>query len=239
MIKYAIAEDYLDKDPFLLFRYKTVKKEVVFLTVEELQRLENHHFEISRINKIKDLFVFCCYTGLAYKEMALLRNDNIIKEFDNNLWLTINRSKTQKTYKVPLLPKALEILNKYNDKNSEYVFNNISNQRFNAYLKEIADLVGITKTLTHHIARKKGTATLIQNALNNPRNKRAMFAIVKMRENEELAILMDETVKYHKQADFRGNKLKERKIKIAIKHILPDGYQVDEIFEIIKNQNEY
>lgn len=58
-------------------------------------------------------------------------------------------------------------------------------------------------------------------------------------QDETLAIAMDEAIQHHKQADFRGNKLKEKKIKIAIKHILPDGFSVDEIFEIVKNQNEY
>ena len=74
VIKYAIAEDYLNKDPFILFRYKTVKKEVIFLSVDELQKLENHHFKIARMEKVKDLFIFCCYTGLAYKEMCVYLN---------------------------------------------------------------------------------------------------------------------------------------------------------------------
>ena len=73
----------------------------------------------------------------------------------------INRSKTNKLYKVPLLPKALEILEKYNDDNSEFVFYNISNQRFNGYLKEIADVVGINKNLTHHMARKTFASTVL------------------------------------------------------------------------------
>ncbi|MBK5212561.1 MAG: phage integrase SAM-like domain-containing protein [Flavobacteriaceae bacterium] len=61
VIKYAIAQDFLDKDPFLLFSYKTVKKEVIFLSSEELSKLENHHFDFPRIEKIKDMFVFCFY----------------------------------------------------------------------------------------------------------------------------------------------------------------------------------
>jgi len=161
VLKYAIAEDYLNKDPFILFRYKTVKKEVIFLSVDELQKLENHHFKITRMEKVKDLFIFCCYTGLAYKEMALLKKEDVVKEFDDNLWLHIKRSKTSKLYKVPLLPKALEILEKYNDEDEVLIFKNISNQRFNGYLKEIADVVGINKNLTHHIARKTFASTVL------------------------------------------------------------------------------
>tara|TARA_R110002051_G_C8719857_1_gene496525 strand:+ start:169 stop:1359 length:1191 start_codon:yes stop_codon:yes gene_type:complete len=161
VILYAIAEDYLTKDPFLLFKYKTVKKEVIFLTVDELQRLEEQSFDIARIEKVKDLFIFCCYTGLAYKEMASLTKEDIVTEFDANLWLNIHRTKTNKGYKVPLLPKALDIINKYKGEDDMLVFKNISNQRFNGYLKEIADVVGIKKTLTHHIARKTFASTVL------------------------------------------------------------------------------
>ena len=161
VVKYAIAEDYLLKDPFILFRYKTVKKEVIFLSVDELQKLENLHFKITRMEKVKDLFIFCCYTGLAYKEMALLKKENVVKEFDDNLWLHIKRSKTSKLYKVPLLPKALEILEKYNDEDEVLIFKNISNQRLNGYLKEIADVVGLKKNLTHHMARKTFASSVL------------------------------------------------------------------------------
>lgn len=161
VILYAISEDYLTKDPFLLFKYKTVKKEVIFLTVDELQRLEEQSFDIARIEKVKNLFIFCCYTGLAYKEMASLTKEDIVKEFDANLWLNIHRTKTNKGYKVPLLPKALEIINRYKGEDDTLVFKNISNQRFNGYLKEIADVVGIKKTLTHHIARKTFASTVL------------------------------------------------------------------------------
>jgi len=161
VIKYAIAEDYLNKDPFLLFKYKTVRKEVIFLTVDELKKLEDQHFEIARIEKVKDLFIFCCYSGLAYKEMATIKKEDIAVDFDDNLWLSIHRSKTNKAYKIPLLPKALEIINKYKVEDEVLVFKNISNQRFNGYLKEIADVVGIKKNLTHHMARKTFASTLL------------------------------------------------------------------------------
>ena len=161
VIKYAIAEDYLNKDPFILFKYKTVRKEVIFLTVDELQKLEDHHFDIPRMEKVKDQFIFCCYTGLAYKEMATIKKEDIVTEFDDNLWLNIRRSKTKKAYKIPLLPKALEIIEKYKDEDDALVFKNVSNQRFNGYLKEIADVVGIKKKLTHHMARKTFASTVL------------------------------------------------------------------------------
>lgn len=161
VIKYAVSEDYLSKDPFILFKYKTIRKEVVFLTVDELKKMEDSHFDIARLEKVKDLFVFCCYTGLAYKEMASIKKEDIVKEFDDNLWLNISRSKTKKGYKIPLLPKALDIIEKYKDEDEALVFKNMSNQRFNGYLKEIADVVGIKKKLTHHMARKTFASTVL------------------------------------------------------------------------------
>src|SRR5690606_12977530 len=98
---------------------------------------------INRVQQIKDMFVFCCYTGLAFKEMSNLKKQNITTEFDGNLWINVLRAKTSRNYKVPLLPKAKEIMDKYYNEGSDYVFPKISNTRFNAYLKEIADIVGI------------------------------------------------------------------------------------------------
>ena len=160
VIKYAIAEDYLYKDPFMLYRPKTFKKPVVFLNPEQLKKLEQTTFSIVRIQQIKDMFVFCCYTGLGFSEMKNLKKKQITVEFDGELWININRQKTKKDFKVPLLPKAKKIMEQYaND--SEYVFPSVSNTHFNAYLKEIANVVGIEFNLTHHIARKTFASTVL------------------------------------------------------------------------------
>ncbi len=160
-LKYAISEGYLEKDPFIMYSAKVVKKHVVFLTKEELLQLENHQFNTERIQSIKELFVFCCYTGLAFKEMSLLKKSDIITGFDNNLWIVVNRSKTDRDYRVPLLPRAQKILQRYNDVDSELLFPKISNQKFNEYLKEIAGVLGLSKNLTHHMARKTFASTVL------------------------------------------------------------------------------
>jgi len=160
VIKYAVAEDYLTKDPFMLYRPKTVKKPVVFLSPVQLKKLEKTTFSIVRIQQIKDMFVFCCYTGLGFSEMKNLKMKQITVEFDGELWININRQKTKKDFKVPLLPKAKAIMEQYvND--SDYVFPSVSNTKFNAYLKEIANVVGIEFNLTHHIARKTFASTVL------------------------------------------------------------------------------
>jgi site-specific recombinase XerD len=160
VVKFAIGHDYLDKDPFLLYRAKSVRKELVFLTVEELQKLEKQTFQINRIQVIKDCFVFCCYTGLAFKEMVSLKRENIVKGYDGEDWIKMKRQKTQKELSIPLLPKAKRVLMKYASK-SDQLLPVTSNAKFNAYLKEIADVVGIEKRLTHHVARRTFATTVL------------------------------------------------------------------------------
>ncbi len=160
VVKFAIGHDYLDKDPFLLYKAKSVKKEVVFLSVDELKNLEKQTFEIKRLEVIKDCFVFCCYTGLAFKEMSSLKREHIVKGFDGMDWIRIKRQKTLKTLSIPLLPKAKKIIRKYHTEGDQ-VLPVTSNARFNGYLKEIADIVGIKKRLTHHVARRTFASTVL------------------------------------------------------------------------------
>ncbi len=159
MVKLAVGLDYLAKDPFLLYKNRKPKKQVIFLSKEELETLEKHQFASERLQQVADMFIFCCYTGLAYSEMVNLKESNIQVDSENNKWLYIHRQKTQKEYDVPLLSKAENILNKY--KSKTHLLPIISNQRFNAYLKEIAEITGINKTLTHHIARKTFASTIL------------------------------------------------------------------------------
>lgn len=164
VIKYAIGNDWLDKDPFLLHKAKSVHQEVIFLSVEELKSLEEYPFDTERLEKVRDCFIFCCYTGLPYTEMANLRASHIVKGFDGKDWIKIVRKKTGRPMMIPLLPKALQILEGYNtgEKNiNDPLLPVISNQRFNVYLKEIAEIVGIKKKLSHHVARKTFASTVL------------------------------------------------------------------------------
>lgn len=156
-----MSERYLASDPFIIYESKTVKKKITFLTTEELKRLQHHQFKTDRIQNIKELFVFCCYIGLPFTEMSRLRKSDIFTGFDNKLWISVNRKKTDREYKVPLLPKALQIIEKFNDENSLLVFPKISNQKFNEYLKEVAEILEIKKNLTHHVARKTFASTVL------------------------------------------------------------------------------
>lgn len=159
-IKQAISEGYLDRDPFILYRAKTVRKTFTFLTNEELKTLEESTITQKRLKFVQDLFIFCCYTGLAYNEMSNLEKKHIQIGFDNIKWIKMKREKTQREISIPILPKAQEIINKYKSSGSS-VFPSISNQKFNSYLKEISAIAGIEKKLTHHIARKTFASTIL------------------------------------------------------------------------------
>ncbi len=163
VVRVAIAVDYIQKDPFVFHKIKKPKKQIIYLDQIELGKLENYSFTQNRLQLVKDLFIFCCYTGLAFQEMANLHSKNIIKGFDGNLWIQMIRQKTNKLFSIPLLPEANDILIKYTPSsiNSNKLLPTISNQRFNSYLKEIAEIVGIEKNLTHHIARKTFATTIL------------------------------------------------------------------------------
>jgi integrase/recombinase XerD len=159
-IKEAVGEGYLEKDPFVLHKPCRVRKEVIFLSTDELKLLEEHYFAQPRLQLVKDLFIFCCYTGLAYHEMANLKKEHIIKGFDGNEWIQMKRHKTNKMISVPLLPKAKAIVTKYEEVR-DYVLPKFSNQKINSYLKEIGGVVGINKSITHHMARKTFASTVL------------------------------------------------------------------------------
>ncbi|MGG7035352.1 MAG: site-specific integrase [Flavobacterium sp.] len=163
MIKLAVAQDYLNKDPFMLHKNPKPKKEVVYLTPKELKELQGHKFASARLEHVKDMFVFCCYTGLAYNEMAKLEAQHIEIGFDGLPWIKMIRDKTNKEISIPLLPKAIAILDKYRiyTLKQDKLLPVISNQNFNSYIKEVAEIVGIEKSLTHHIARKTFATTVL------------------------------------------------------------------------------
>jgi integrase/recombinase XerD len=159
-IKQAISEGYLDRDPFILHKSKKVRKTVIFLTTEELKALEEAILHQKRLSFIQDLFIFCCYTGLAFNEMANLEKKHIQKGFDDINWIQMKREKTQRQISIPILPKAQELINKYSS-DSIHIFPPISNQKFNSYMKEISVILGIEKRLTHHTARKTFASTVL------------------------------------------------------------------------------
>nr|WP_299486243.1 site-specific integrase [uncultured Allomuricauda sp.] len=164
IIRMAVAHEWVSKDPFYNYKvqFKTVERE--FLSKEELQALVDKQIKGKRLNIVRDMFVFCCYTGLSYIDVQKLHPDNIVKHIDGSLWIKSKRTKTKSRLGIPLLPTALSIMEKYQDHpkviNGDCVLPVLSNQKSNAYLKEIADLCGIKKNLTTHLARHTFATTV-------------------------------------------------------------------------------
>jgi site-specific recombinase XerD len=164
VVNMAIKYEWLEKDPFINFKPNFIRTSREFLTIAELTAIEDKKLSISRLNQIRDLFVFSCYTGLSYIDVYNLTPQNISLGIDNNHWLSTSRKKTEQPVKIPLLPKALEIIEKYKAHPKVLATGKLlpvySNQRLNSYLKEIADLCGIKKNLTFHIARHTFATTI-------------------------------------------------------------------------------
>jgi len=164
VVNIALANEWLEKDPFLKFKGSIEEVERDFLSTEELQAIEAKEFTISRLDEVRDMFVFSCYTGLAYADIAKLTLNEIEIGIDKQKWIYTHREKTESKSNIPLLPKALEIIDKYK-KHPECVISGKllpvrSNQKMNAYLKEIATLCGISKNLTFHSARHTFATTV-------------------------------------------------------------------------------
>jgi site-specific recombinase XerD len=164
VIGIAIANEWLDKDPFHLYSGKHEKGTVKFLTGEELKAIEGKVFFMERLERVRDMFIFSCYTGYAYSDVQKFSANDIVTGMDGLKWIYTGRAKNESKSNVPLLPKALEIIEKYKSHpdviNKNRLLPVISNIKTNAYLKEIADLCGVRKNLTFHMARHTFATTV-------------------------------------------------------------------------------
>lgn len=164
IVRIAIASDLITKDPFLNYKVqlKVVKRE--FLSEEEIQTMLEKDLHTHRLEIVRDIFIFCCYTGLAYSDVKKLSKDSIVIGIDGEKWIKTNRTKTGTRSNIPLLPPALKILKKYENSplsvSKGVLLPVLSNQKSNAYLKEVADLCGIKKNLTTHLARHTFATTV-------------------------------------------------------------------------------
>ncbi len=164
MVTLAFHLEWIQRDPFVKFKPHLEQKERGFLTVEELQEIEDLQIEIPRLEKVRDLFIFSCYTGISYGDLMQLSPQNIFIGIDKKFWIITRREKNGNQVKLPLLSKAVIILEKY-EKDDICKVNNsllpkISNQKVNSYLKEIAVLCSIKKNVTFHLARHTFATTV-------------------------------------------------------------------------------
>ncbi|MEH6657592.1 site-specific integrase [Leeuwenhoekiella marinoflava] len=164
MIRLAYHLEWLDKDPFRRWKTTFEKTDREFLSENELSNLANYEFPIERLERVRDLFLFSCYTGISYVDLKNLTPKNIWLGDDYKKWIATYRQKTNTRVKVPLMPTALGLIEKYEDhpltEVSGTLFPPITNERANLYLKEIAEACGLTKNLTFHMARHTFATTV-------------------------------------------------------------------------------
>lgn len=167
IILLCVKHSWLSRDPFLGYKMSRRQVQKDFLIDEELQMIASKEFLTERLALVRDIFLFSCYTGLAYADVKKLKSSEIRTGIDKKKWLFIQRQKSSTPSPVPLLPVALSILEKYKNHprclNTGFVLPILSNQKMNEYLKEIADLCQLTKTLTYHTARHTFATTVTLN----------------------------------------------------------------------------
>jgi site-specific recombinase XerD len=164
IIKICLANDWLDKNPFANYKSKVKEVERVYLTEKEVQSIIEKDFKTERLSLVRDIFLFSCFTGLAYIDVKNLTKSHISYGIDGEKWIFTHRQKTESASKIPILPVTQMIIDKYENHpqciNEDKLLPILSNQKMNAYLKEIAGVCEIEKELTFHIARHTFATTV-------------------------------------------------------------------------------
>lgn len=164
IIKQSYANGWIERDPFLSYRGKVKEVEREFLSQFEIESLLNKELRIKRLELVRDMFLFSCFTGLAYIDVFNLTKSNIGIGIDGEKWIFTHRQKTESASKIPILPTTQRLIDKYENHkqclNENRLLPILSNQKMNAYLKELADICEIEKELTFHIARHTFATTI-------------------------------------------------------------------------------
>lgn len=169
IIRIALAKGWMKKDPFaqVHFHFEPVERE--FLEKQELKVLLNKEITITRLAQVRDIFCFCCLTGLAFMDVQQLKPEHLVADIHGKIWIRKARQKTKNMCNIPLLDEAQKIINRYRDhpycQTHGVLLPVCSNQKMNSYLKELADICGIRKNLSTHCARHTfATLTLASGA---------------------------------------------------------------------------
>jgi len=163
IVNTCLRKGWLAADPFIAFKMTKKEVERVALTPAELKKLASKAFPTERLEAVRDIFLFSCFSGLAYADVKKLKRAEIGIGIDGEQWIVTKRQKTDTGSRIPLLPSAILILDKYAadcSTRNDCALPVLTNQKMNAYLKEIADLCGVRKNLTFHIARHTFATTV-------------------------------------------------------------------------------
>ncbi len=195
--RFALANNWIKVDPFLNIKFHETKTEPEFLLGEELKLILSKDFKIERLNIIRDIFIFCSFTGLAFKDVKLLSKEHIVIDNNGAYWIRKKREKTNNMCNIPLLEIPLLLIEKYREhpkcvgKNT--LFPVPTNERMNAYLKEVADICGITKNLTTHCARHSFAVMTLSNKVSME-NVAKMLGHSDLRMTQHYARVLDTSI---------------------------------------------
>ena len=169
IVRIALANGWMKKDPFAQIRFHLDEVEREFLEKQELKTLLSKKISIPRLAQIRDIFCFCCFTGLAFSDVKQLKSEHLVTDINGMVWIRKTRQKTKNMCNIPLLDEANKILDRYKDhpycQTQGVLLPVCSNQKMNMYLKELADICGIRKNLSTHTARHTfATLTLASGA---------------------------------------------------------------------------
>jgi len=191
---YCIKMGLLDKNPFIVYDGKLKVTDAVFLTQAELTAIEEKIIFNERLQKVRDIFLFSCYTGYAPVDACNLTRENLFQDGSDDLWILTKRAKTAIKANVPVLPPTLKIIKKYEGQ-QDGLIPKLSNQKMNAYLKEIADICGITKHLTWYVARHTFATTVALANGVRIENLSAMMGHTNIKQTQHYAKVLDVNVK--------------------------------------------
>jgi len=195
MCNYGIKMELITKNPFQNYDGKLVIEDATYLTLNELQLIEQKDFDIERLNRVRDIFLFSAYTSYAPIDVTNLTTKNLIRDNNDTYWIRTNRSKTGTRSNVPVLPPVMRIIHKYANSNCDKLLPTISNQKMNAYLKEIADICGISKKLTHYVARHTFATTVTLGHGVAIENVSSMMGHTRLTTTQHYAKVLDDNVK--------------------------------------------
>lgn len=164
IIQTCYNNEWIERNPFVKYKAKIDPVEKEILNKEDLETMFNKYLPISRLDLVRDIYLFACFTGLAYVDIEKLTSENISIGIDGAKWIFTHRQKTKLRSNIPLLPIPESIIEKYKDhpkcQNSNRLLPILSNQKMNSYLKEVADVCGIHKELTFHSSRHTFATTV-------------------------------------------------------------------------------
>lgn len=198
VIRIALANDWIQKDPFASIKFRLDEVHVDFLTMEELNILINKDLQNKRLSQVRDVFVFCAFSGLAFVDVKGLRQEHIVKDTNGRMWIRKPREKTNNMCNIPLLQVPQMLLERYKDDKECQLRGQLlpvpTNQKMNAYLKEVADLCGINKRISSHVARHTAATSVFLANKVSMENVAKMLGHSSTRMTQHYARILDQSI---------------------------------------------